>query len=74
MFFAGFAKLALGADEEAVARFRRAVEINRNFSFRISGSPPRWQNSVGLMKRNLLRRRDWRSIRLSPSPASDRAR
>ncbi len=30
MHFAGLAKLALGADEEAVARFRRAVEINRN--------------------------------------------
>jgi tetratricopeptide (TPR) repeat protein len=30
MMFAGFAKLVLGADEEAVARFRRAVEINRN--------------------------------------------
>jgi Flp pilus assembly protein TadD len=30
MIFAGFAKLELGADEEAVARFRRSVEINRN--------------------------------------------
>jgi TolB-like protein/Flp pilus assembly protein TadD len=30
MTFAGFAKLQLGADEEAVARFRRSVEINRN--------------------------------------------
>jgi TolB-like protein/class 3 adenylate cyclase len=30
MIFAGFAKLQLGADEEAVARFRRSVEINRN--------------------------------------------
>jgi TolB-like protein/class 3 adenylate cyclase len=30
MMFAGFAKLQLGADEEAVARFRRSVEINRN--------------------------------------------
>ena len=28
--FAGLAKQALGADEEAVARFRRAVEANRN--------------------------------------------
>jgi tetratricopeptide (TPR) repeat protein len=28
--FAGFAKLQLGADEEAVALFRRSVEINRN--------------------------------------------
>jgi TolB-like protein/class 3 adenylate cyclase len=27
---AGLAKLALGADEEAVARFRRAIESNRN--------------------------------------------
>jgi hypothetical protein len=30
MIFAGFAKLELGADEEAVARFRHSVEINRN--------------------------------------------
>jgi TolB-like protein/class 3 adenylate cyclase len=30
MMFAGFAKLQIGADEEAVARFRRSVEINRN--------------------------------------------
>jgi TolB-like protein len=30
MLFVGFAKLQLGADEEAVARFRRSVEINRN--------------------------------------------
>jgi TolB-like protein len=30
MHFAGLARLALGADEEAVARFRRAIEINRN--------------------------------------------
>ena len=29
--FAGAAKLHLGADEEAVAWFRRAIEINRNF-------------------------------------------
>ena len=31
MQFAGLAKLALGSDEEAVARLRRAVEINRNY-------------------------------------------
>ncbi len=31
MVIAGAAKLGLGADEEAVARFRRALEINRNF-------------------------------------------
>ena len=30
MIFAGLAKLQLGADEEAVARFHRSVEINRN--------------------------------------------
>ena len=30
MVYAGFAKLALGDDEEAAARFRRSVEINRN--------------------------------------------
>ena len=30
MIFAGFAKMELGADEEAVARFRRSVELNRN--------------------------------------------
>ncbi|HLJ63534.1 MAG TPA: tetratricopeptide repeat protein [Stellaceae bacterium] len=30
ILFAGIAKLALRADEEAVARLRRAVEINRN--------------------------------------------
>ncbi len=30
MMFAGLGKLQLGADEEAVARFRRSVEINRN--------------------------------------------
>jgi TolB-like protein/Tfp pilus assembly protein PilF len=30
MIFAGLAKLQLGADEEAVARFRRSVELNRN--------------------------------------------
>ena len=30
MMFAGFAKLQLGADQEAVARFRRSVEINQN--------------------------------------------
>jgi TolB-like protein len=30
MMFAGFAKLQLGADEEAVARLRRSVDINRN--------------------------------------------
>jgi len=29
--FAGFAKLALGADEEAVAWFRRSIEAHRNF-------------------------------------------
>jgi TolB-like protein/Flp pilus assembly protein TadD len=32
MIFAGLAKLQLGADEEAVARFRRSAEINRNHS------------------------------------------
>ena len=31
MIFAGLAKLQLGADEEAVARFRRSMDINRNF-------------------------------------------
>ena len=30
MLFAGLAKLQLGADEEAVARFRRSIELNRN--------------------------------------------
>jgi TolB-like protein/class 3 adenylate cyclase/Tfp pilus assembly protein PilF len=30
MMFAGFAKLQVGADDEAVVRFRRSVEINRN--------------------------------------------
>ena len=30
MMFAGLAKLQLGADEEAVARFGRSVDINRN--------------------------------------------
>ena len=30
MAFAGLAKLGLGADEEAVERLRRSVEINRN--------------------------------------------
>lgn len=30
MIFAGFAKLQLGAEQEAVARFRRSVEINQN--------------------------------------------
>jgi tetratricopeptide (TPR) repeat protein len=30
MMYAGFAKLLLGADEEAVARLRRSVEMNRN--------------------------------------------
>jgi tetratricopeptide (TPR) repeat protein len=30
-FFAGTAKFALGCDEEAVARFRGAIEINRNY-------------------------------------------
>jgi TolB-like protein/class 3 adenylate cyclase len=30
MHFAGLAKLYLGSDEEAVARFRRSIEINRN--------------------------------------------
>jgi tetratricopeptide (TPR) repeat protein len=30
MLFAGLAKLQLGADEEAVTRLRRSVEINRN--------------------------------------------
>ena len=30
MQFAGGAKLSLGADEEAVARFRRSIEMNRN--------------------------------------------
>jgi tetratricopeptide (TPR) repeat protein len=30
MIFAGLAKMQIGADEEAVARFRRSVEINRN--------------------------------------------
>jgi tetratricopeptide (TPR) repeat protein len=30
VMFAGLAKLQLGADEEAVARFRRSVDINRN--------------------------------------------
>ena len=31
LMWAGFGKLQLGADEEAAARFGRAVEINRNF-------------------------------------------
>jgi tetratricopeptide (TPR) repeat protein len=31
MHFCGGAKLCLGADEEAVAWFRRALEIRRNF-------------------------------------------
>jgi TolB-like protein/Flp pilus assembly protein TadD len=31
MMYAGFAKLLLGADEEAVSRLRRSVEMNRNF-------------------------------------------
>jgi TolB-like protein/class 3 adenylate cyclase len=31
MVFAGGAKLTLGADEEAVARLRRSIEINRTF-------------------------------------------
>jgi TolB-like protein len=31
IMYAGFAKLLLGADEEAVARLRRSVEMNRNF-------------------------------------------
>jgi hypothetical protein len=30
MIFVGLAKLQLGADEEAVARLRRSVDINRN--------------------------------------------
>ena len=30
MQFAGGAKLSLGGDEEAVARFRRSIEMNRN--------------------------------------------
>ena len=30
MIFAGLAKLQLAADEEAVARLRRSVDINRN--------------------------------------------
>lgn len=30
MMFAGLAKLQIGADEEAIARFRRSVELNRN--------------------------------------------
>ena len=33
MVFAGLAKLHLGADEEAVERFSRAVEMNPNFPF-----------------------------------------
>jgi TolB-like protein/class 3 adenylate cyclase len=31
MMYAGFAKLLLGANQEAVARLRRSVEMNRNF-------------------------------------------
>jgi Flp pilus assembly protein TadD len=31
MGFAGYAKLLLGRDEEAVTRLRRALEINRNY-------------------------------------------
>jgi TolB-like protein len=31
LMYAGFAKLLLGVDEEAVARLRRSVEMNRNF-------------------------------------------
>src|SRR5271168_2256294 len=31
MLFAGGAKLTLGADEEAVSRLRRSIEINRTF-------------------------------------------
>ena len=31
MLFAGGAKLTLGAEEEAVARLRRSIEINRTF-------------------------------------------
>jgi TolB-like protein/class 3 adenylate cyclase len=33
MAIAGYAKLCLGADEEAVARLRRALELNRNYPF-----------------------------------------
>jgi len=32
MFFAGYAKLQLGNDEEAVAWLRRSIEANRNYS------------------------------------------
>jgi TolB-like protein/class 3 adenylate cyclase/Tfp pilus assembly protein PilF len=32
MMYAGFAKLLLGTDNDAVARLRRSVEMNRNFS------------------------------------------
>ena len=31
MMFAGFAKLQLGADAEAVAWLRRRIEANRNY-------------------------------------------
>ena len=31
MLIAGYAKLLLGSDEEAVTRLRRSIEINRNY-------------------------------------------
>jgi tetratricopeptide (TPR) repeat protein len=33
MMIVGAAKLFLGSDDEAVTRFRRAIELNRNYSF-----------------------------------------
>jgi tetratricopeptide (TPR) repeat protein len=62
----GFAKLYLGADEEAVAWLRRAIDANRSFRCIISVSPPPWRISVGSMKRGPRFRQAWLSIRPSP--------
>ena len=67
MMFAGFAKLQLGADEEAVARFRRSSRSTEIIHARISFSPPRWRISVGWMRRGPRSKRGLRSTRLSPS-------
>ena len=47
MTWAGFGKHQIGADEEAVARFRRSIEPTEMFRWPTSGSPLHWRFWTG---------------------------